>query len=84
MPDMTFDERQLRSIAKRTGGTYFPVNDRDSLEKALDEIDQLETTKLDADVFNRWREHFVPFLLAGAVLVLAAVSLSMCATRHMA
>ena len=82
--DMTFDEKQLKSIAKRTGGTYFPVNDRDSLEKALDEIDQLETTKLDADVFNRWREHFVPFLLAGALLVLVAISLSMSATRRMA
>lgn len=82
--DMTFDEKQLRSIAKRTGGTYFAVNDRDSLEKALDEIDQLETTRLDADVFNRWREHFVPFLLAGALLVLFAVSLSMSATRRLA
>lgn len=82
--DMTFDEKQLKSIAKRTGGTYFPVNDRDSLEKALDEIDQLETTRLDADVFNRWREHFVPFLLAGAVLILLAVSLSMSAARRMA
>ena len=82
--DMTFDEKQLKSIAKRTGGMYFPVNDRDSLEKALDEIDQLETTRLDADVYNRWREHFVPFLLAGAVLILLAVSLSMSATRRMA
>ena len=82
--DMTFDEKQLKSIAKRTGGTYFPVNDRDSLEKALDEIDQLETTKLDADVYNRWREHFVPFLLAGALLVLLAISLSMSAARRMA
>ena len=82
--DMTFDEKQLKSIAKRTGGTYFPVNDRDSLEKALDEIDQLETTKLDADIYNRWREHFVPFLLIGAVLVLLAISLSMSASRRMA
>ncbi len=82
--DMTFDEKQLKSIAKKTGGTYFSVNDRDSLEKALDEIDQLETTKIDADVFNRWNEHFVPFLLVGALLVLAAVSLSMYATRRMA
>ena len=81
---MTFDEKQLKSIAKKTGGTYFSVNDRDSLEKALDEIDQLETTKIDADVFNRWREHFVPFLLAGALLVLLSVSLSMSATRRMA
>lgn len=82
--DMTFDEKQLRSIAKKTGGTYFPVNDRDSLEEALKEIDQLETTKLDADVYNRWREHFVSFLLLGAVLVLLAVSLSMSASRRVA
>ena len=82
--DMTFDEKQLRSIAKKTGGTYFPVNDRDSLENALAEIDQLETTKLDADVYNRWEEHFVPFLFAGVLLVLAAVSLSMSATRRVA
>ena len=82
--DMTFDEKQLKSIAKKTGGTYFPVNDRDSLEKALEEIDKLETTELDADVYNRWREHFVSFLLPGAVLVLLAVTLSMAATRRMA
>ena len=82
--DMTFDEKQLRSIAKKTGGTYFAVNDRDSLEKALEEIDQLETTQLDADVYSRWKEHFVPFLFAGALLVLLAVTLSMSASRRVA
>ena len=82
--DMTFDEKQLKSIAKTTGGTYFSVNDRDSLVKALDEIDALETTKLDADVYNRWREHFAPFLLVGAALVFLAVSLSMSAARRVA
>lgn len=82
--DMTFDEKQLKSIAAKTGGIYFSVNDRDSLEKALDEIDQLETTKLDADTYDRWNEHFVGFLLPGALLVLLAVSLSMFATRRMA
>ena len=82
--DMTFDEKQLKSIAKRTGGTYFAVNDRDSLEKALAEIDQLETTALDADVYNRWREHFAPFLLAGVLLTFAAVTLSMASARRVA
>ena len=82
--DMTFDEKQLRSIAKKTGGTYFPVNDRDSLEKALEEIDQLETTQLDADVYNRWKEHFTSFLLLGAIFVLLSVSLSMSASRRVA
>lgn len=82
--DMQFDEKQLRSIASVTGGMYFPVNDRDSLKKALEEIDQLETTKLEADAYDRWEEHFVPFLLVGAALVFLAVSLSMAATRRMA
>ena len=82
--DMTFDEKQLRSIAKKTGGTYFPVNDRDSLEAALEEIDQLETTQLDADVYNRWKEHFTSFLLLGAIFVLLSVSLSMSASRRVA
>ena len=81
---MTFDERQLKEIASTTGAMYFPVNDRDSLAKALAEIDQLETTKLDADAYDRWEEHFVPFLLAGALLVFLAVSLSMAASRRLA
>jgi hypothetical protein len=81
---MTFDEKQLKSIAAETGGAYFPVNDRDSLEKALEEIDQLETTKLEADAYDRWEENFVAFLLAGAFLVLASVSLSMAAARRLA
>ena len=81
---MTFDERQLKSIAGETGGTYFPVNDRDSLAKALEEIDQLETTKLDADAYDRWDEHFAGFLLFGSALALIAVTLSMAASRRMA
>ena len=79
-----FDERQLRVIAKTTGGKYFAVNDRDSLADALEEIDQLETTKIDADVYNRWNEHFAVFLLLGALGVLVAVSLSMSAARRVA
>ena len=81
---MTFDERQLKGIAAATGAMYFPVNDRDSLEKALAEIDQLETTKLDADAYDRWDEHFAAFLFGGAVLVFLAVSLSMFASRRLA
>ena len=82
--DTAFDEGQLRVIAKTTGGAYFSVNDRDSLEKALDEIDQLETTPLDVDVYDRWDEHFAAFLLCGALLVLLAVTLSMSAARRVA
>ena len=82
--DMTFDEKQLKSIASKTGGMYFPVTDRDSLAAALEEIDTLEKTELEADAWDRWEEHFTTFLLLGALLVFGAISLSMSATRRMA
>lgn len=79
-----FDERQLKGIAAKTGGTYYSVTDRDSLEKALEEIDKLEKTELEVDTWDRWEEHFSLFLLLGALLVFAAVSLSMASARRMA
>ena len=82
--DMTFDEGQLKGIAATTSGRYFSVNDRESLQKALEEIDQLETTEIESDVYDRWEEHFVVPLLAGALLVLAAVTLSMASARRAA
>lgn len=82
--NMTFDEHQLKSIASTTGGKYFSVNDRDSLEEALKEIDTLETTRIEADTYERYAEHFPMLLLAGALLILLAASLSMLAIRRLA
>lgn len=82
--DMTFDEKQLRSIAETTGGVYFSVGDERTLEKALEEIDTLEKTTIEADAWNRWNEHFASFLLLGSLLVVTAVSLSMTAARRVA
>ena len=81
---LAFDEGQLKSIAEKTGGVYFPVDDREALEKALDEIDRLEKTKLDVDIFERWDERFPIPLALGVALVLLAVSLSMAASRRVA
>ncbi|HCG19392.1 MAG TPA: hypothetical protein DER26_00105 [Verrucomicrobia bacterium] len=80
--DTTFDEGQLKSIAKKTGGRYFPVNDRAALAAALKEIDKLETTALEADVWDRWDEKFAPFLLGGVALLLAGVLASLLANRR--
>ena len=81
--DMSFDESQLKSIAKKTGARYFGVRDADGLKSALEEIDSLEKTTLDRTVYQRWNEYFPPFLLAGALLVLLAVSLQMAASRRL-
>lgn len=80
--NMVFDEAQLKEIAATTGGVYFPVDDDQSLERALAEIDSLETTRIDADAYDRWREHFALPLFAGAILAFIAISLSMSAVRR--
>lgn len=84
LANTAYDERQLKSIAKKTGGSYYSVDDGDSLVKALEEIDKLEKTKIDVDAWDQWDEHFVPFLAGGSLLVVLAVSLSMAASRRMA
>jgi len=79
-----FDEAQLKSIAKKTGGRYFGVRDEKGLKAALEEIDSLEKTTLDRTVYQRWREYFAPFLMLGTLLVFLAVSLQMSASRRLA
>lgn len=81
--DMSFDESQLKSIAAKTHARYFSVRDAEGLKAALEEIDSLEKTTLDRTVYQRWNEHFVPFLLLGTALVLFAVSLQMVASRRL-
>lgn len=81
--DATFDETQLKAIAAKTNGRYFSVRDNDGLKNALDEINTLETTKIDRQVYQRFDEHFVRFLLWGAALVAFALTLNMNLTRRL-
>lgn len=84
MAQTGFNKAQLEGIAKRTGGMYFDVNDKNALETALSEIDELEKTRIEADAYDRWDEHFAMYLAAGAMLLFFALSLSMAATRRLA
>lgn len=81
--DVSFDENQLKSIASKTDGRYFGVRDNDGLKNALEEINTLETTKIDRQVYQRYNEHFVRFLLWGALLVALALTLNMNLTRRL-
>ena len=81
--DATFDETQLKSIASKTGGRYFSVRDNEGLAKALEEINALETTKIDRQVYQRFDEHFVRYLLWGAALAALAITLNMNLTRRL-
>ncbi|HNX33368.1 MAG TPA: VWA domain-containing protein [Kiritimatiellia bacterium] len=81
--DATFDETQLKAIASKTSGRYFSVRDNEGLKKALEEINALETTKIDRQVYQRFDEHFVRFLLWGAALAALALTLNMNLTRRL-
>jgi Ca-activated chloride channel family protein len=81
--NVSFDESQLKSIAAKTGGRYFSVRDNEGLKTALEEINDLETTKIDRQVYERHDEHFAPFLLWGALMAACALTLNMHLTRRM-
>lgn len=81
--NVSFDEAQLKSIASKTSGRYFSVRDNDGLKNALEEINTLETTKIDRQVYERFDEHFVDFLLWGAALAALAITLNMNLTRRL-
>lgn len=81
--DVTFDENQLKSIASKTSGRYFSVRDNEGLKNALEEINTLETTKIDRQVYERYDEHFVAFLLWGAALAALVLTLNMALTRRL-
>ena len=78
-----FDERQLKNIAATTSGMYFSVNDQAGLERAMKDIDELETTKVEVEEWTRWVEYFPMLLALGVSLTVLASLLSMLAVRRM-
>jgi Ca-activated chloride channel homolog len=79
----TYDETQLKEIANQTGGRYFGVRDHAGLKEALTEIDKLEKTRIERQVYERYNEHFAALLLIGALLTASALTLNMQLTRRM-
>ena len=80
--EVEVDEKLLRSIAERTGGSYFAAADPGTLRAVFDRIDLLEKTAMQVKRYIRYRESFQPFawtafaflllpLLAGALRLTA-------------
>lgn len=56
------DENTLTSIAQGTGGKYFRATDNTSLSEIYSEIDQLEKTKINVQVYQQRTEKFALFV----------------------
>jgi len=50
------DEETLQKIASETGGLYFRAEDTAGLQQIYDQINQLEKSEVEVQVFTRYRE----------------------------
>jgi Ca-activated chloride channel family protein len=73
--DVKIDEDILKKVAKATDGKYFRATNNKSLKKVYEEIDQLEKSKIDVDIFQNKYEEFLPFALIALGLFLLEILL---------
>lgn len=69
MARVEIDEELLTEIAELTGGEYFRATSTASLEEIYAYIDVLEKTEIEVNVFKRYSEEYVPWLLWGLGLL---------------
>lgn len=79
---VTLDESLLKRIAETTDGKYFNVRDPKGLEKALEDIDNLEKTKVERDIYNQYNELFPWFVGPAIGLIALATGLNMLIARR--
>ena len=75
-----YDEAELTEIAELTGGRFFSATKDGDLERIYDEIDELETTKIELRSYATFTELFV--WLASLGLLLLALEQVLRNTRY--
>jgi len=63
------DEESLKEVAKITGGTYYRAKNERELQGIYDEINKLETTKIDYKEWVEYDEKYAGLLKAGFILL---------------
>ena len=69
------DEQLMKNIAKVTGGQYFRASSNTKLESIYNEINKLETTKIEELKFYDYDEKFRPFVWLAGILLLIEIGL---------
>lgn len=67
--EVRIDEEMLQEISNITGGRYFRATSNLKLQEIYQEIDELEKSKIEVREFSRRSEEFLPFALAGILLL---------------
>jgi len=63
------DDSTLTKIADITKGKYFRATDLESLKETYSEIDELEKTKVEVEVYSEFQEEYAAFLLPALILL---------------
>jgi len=79
--EVNIDEEILQKIASTTDGKYFRATSNKSLEKVYAEIDQLEKSKIDVNIFQNKSEEFLDFAIAAFILLLLELLLRLTVFR---
>ncbi|MEY3419890.1 MAG: hypothetical protein RIR48_170 [Bacteroidota bacterium] len=69
MARVEIDTELLKQISEMTKGKHFRAVDRQSLENIYAEIDKLEKTEVEINVYKRYKDEFHKFLIAGIILL---------------
>ncbi|MBY0554075.1 VWA domain-containing protein [bacterium] len=75
--ESTVNDELLKQMADVTGGKYFRASQEDSLTGVFNEINKLETTKIEDNKYVRYEEFFPKFLLVGILLFVLSRLLGM-------
>jgi len=67
--DSKMDAKSLAEVAHLGNGKFFRALDRDALDKAFDEIDKLERTKISSRTWWETHERFAPWALSALALL---------------
>ncbi|NWJ50098.1 MAG: VWA domain-containing protein [Bacteroidetes bacterium] len=73
--EVQIDEPLLKRIADMTGAKYFRAVNKDALSNIYKEIDRMEKSKVDVTEFRKKSEEFMPWALAGLILLITELLL---------
>jgi Ca-activated chloride channel family protein len=73
--DSVLDEETLMQVADITGGMYFRAEDTSGLKEIYDEINTMEKSMVEIQVFNQYTELAAIFLIPAVLIFLAEILL---------
>jgi Ca-activated chloride channel family protein len=73
--ESVIDEETLQKVSETTGGKYFRAEDTASLDSIYQEINKLEKSKVEVQIFNHYFELFALVLIPAFILILIEILL---------